>query len=129
QLAARNTAPQQLLRRVDTGGVRALLVLADGQVFGSVPDGATGNPPPRSRTVVLRGAGRLNAARLTLSVETTVIATAQTQLRRLLLLTGLIALAVTAVLLVLVIRFALAPLDAMTGLARSIARGGRGKRL
>jgi len=125
--APRAKSPANFARQLDKGGVRVSLVLADGETFGSL--GQAIPPDDPHKTVVLTERGRLAGAHLTLAVDNVVLTSAQTSLRRLLLLTGLIALAVTAIILVLTVRFALSPLDAMTNLARSITRGGRGRRL
>jgi two-component system OmpR family sensor kinase len=126
QLARQGVGPRALMLRVDVGDVRALLVLPDGESYGSSNHGAA---PLRTRQVTLTAPGVLNGARLTVQVDSSALSAAQTRLRRLLVLTGLGALVVTAAVLVLVVRVALRPLDTMTGLARSIARGGRGRRL
>jgi signal transduction histidine kinase len=125
-LARQNVGPKVLLNRVDTDGVRAELVLANGQTYGSLP-GTSDNVKQATIRLVSRGA--VNGARLTLVVATSAIQQAQAQLRGVLLLVGLVALAVTGIVLVVAIRVALRPLAVMTGLARSIAGGGRGRRL
>jgi signal transduction histidine kinase len=106
--------------------VRAELALANGQTFGSLPSPSDG---VKQATIRLVSRGALNGARLTLVVATSAIQQAQAQLRGVLLLVGLVALAVTGIVLVVAIRLALKPLAVMTGLARSIAGGGRGRRL
>ena len=94
QLANQDVDPRVLVARVETSGVRVRLVLTDGRVFGSLADRVTSDAPVRSRTITLSSGGDLDHAFLTLAAETTVIANAQAQLRRLLLLVGLGALAV-----------------------------------
>jgi len=126
-LARQNVGPKVLLNRVDTDGVRAELVLANGQTYGSLPGQSNDNVKQATIRLVSRGA--VNGARLTLVVATSAIQQAQAQLRGVLLLVGLVALAVTGIVLVVAIRLALKPLAVMTGLARSIAGGGRGRRL
>ncbi|HEX3790701.1 MAG TPA: HAMP domain-containing sensor histidine kinase [Pseudonocardiaceae bacterium] len=127
QLGRQGVGARQLVNRVDVGGVRARLVLVDGESFGSL---SKRDASGKARTLTLSAAhGQLNGARLTLQADNTVLTAAQARLRRLLILTGLGALAVTAVLLVVIVRLALAPLDSMTTLARSIAGGDRGRRL
>ncbi|HEX3589703.1 MAG TPA: HAMP domain-containing sensor histidine kinase [Pseudonocardiaceae bacterium] len=128
-LARQRVGPQALMTRVDTDSVRARLVLANGRTYGSLPDRVAAQPATRQATITLRSRGVLNGARLTLIAETSAIEQAQAQLRGVLLLVGLGALVVTGVVLVVTVRLALKPLDVMTGLARSIARGGRGRRL
>lgn len=131
QLALRGVAPSELIRRVDIGGVRARLVLADGAIAGSLPkSGPLGGGKVDTKSLRLTSRNpTLNGAELTLAAETTVITNDKAQLRRLLLLAGVITLVVTGVALVMTIRFALKPLDVMAGLARSIAQGNRGRRL
>ncbi|HEX4721900.1 MAG TPA: HAMP domain-containing sensor histidine kinase, partial [Pseudonocardiaceae bacterium] len=128
-LARQNVGPRNLINRVDIASVRAGLVLVDGQEFGSLPSTANLPAGVKKATMTLVSRGALNGAKLTLLVDTSPIEKAQQQLRRVLLLAGLIALAVTGAVLVVAIRLALKPLAVMTGLARSIARGGRGRRL
>jgi two-component system, OmpR family, sensor kinase len=125
-LARQNVGPKVLLTRVDTDGVRAEIVLFNGQTYGSLPSPSDN---VKQATVRLVSRGALNGARLTLVVSTSPIQQAQAQLRGVLLLVGLVALVVTGIVLVVAIRLALKPLAMMTELARSIARGGRGTRL
>lgn len=110
----------ELVDRLENRGVQAQLVMPDGAVFGHVPDDEVTNKVTRDLP---------DGSTITLYAESSVMTVAQTRLRRLLLLVGFGSLAVTAVALVLVVRRALAPLDTMTTLARSIARGDRGHRL
>lgn len=130
KLANQGSAPNALLVRMDNDTVRALLELRDGRVLGNpaVRDLEAG-APVRTATITLSGPGVLNGARLTLAVATAALQQAQNQLRRVLLLVGLIALLVTGIVLVIIVRLALSPLHVMTNLARSIALGGRGRRL
>jgi two-component system, OmpR family, sensor kinase len=129
-VARQQVTPQALLSRVDTDSVRARLVLANGRVLGSLPGYVPGDTSTVSATITLNSRNSvLQGARLTLLAETSAITKAQAQLRGVLLLVGLIALVLTGIVLVVAIRLALSPLDVMTGLARSIARGGRGRRL
>lgn len=128
QLAASRAQPATIIAKVESDGVRARLVLADGEVYGSLTPLRPTARPPRTATVTLRG-GRVAGATLTLSLDSSVVDNAIAQLRRTLLLVGLVALAVAAVALVVSVRLALAPLGTMADLARSIARGDRGRRL
>jgi signal transduction histidine kinase len=128
-LARQQVGPQVLMNRVDSDSVRARLVLANGRVLGSLPDLVSSQTTARQATIRLTSRGALNGARLTLVAETSAIQQAQVQLRRVLLLVGLAALVLTGIVLVVAVRLALSPLDVMTGLARAIARGGRGRRL
>ncbi|EOD69914.1 sensor histidine kinase [Amycolatopsis vancoresmycina] len=127
QLAKQNAAPQNLVRRVETRGVQASLSMPDGAFFGA----ADLPPDARIRQVraTLSGPPRINGAKLTLTADESLIAAAEQSLRWVLLATGVAALVAAAVALLLAVRFALAPLDAMTRLARSIVSGGRGGRL
>lgn len=127
QLAKQNVAPLTLLRRIETRGVAGSLTLPDGSFFGAAPLPADA----RIRLVraTLSGPPRINGAKLTLTADESLIAAAERSLRSVLLATGVAALAVAAVALLLAVRFALAPLDAMTRLARSIVSGERGGRL
>jgi signal transduction histidine kinase len=126
QLITKNTNPRALARKLDAGGIRVSLVLPNGETFGTlgadVPAGST------EKTVKL-DKGVFTGAQLTLVADESAVSSAQTRLRRLLILTGIGALVVTGVALLFTVRLALSPLDAMTNLARSIARGGRGRRL
>ncbi|SFW92126.1 sensor histidine kinase [Amycolatopsis australiensis] len=127
QLAKQNVAPPALVRRVETRGVQASLSLPDGTFVG-----AAGLPPDtriRQVRATLSGPARINGAKLTLTADESLIAAAEQSLRLVLLGTGVAALVVAAVALLLAVRFALAPLDAMTRLARSIVSGERGGRL
>jgi two-component system OmpR family sensor kinase len=128
-LAKQQVGPQALVNRVDSDSVRVRLVLANGRVLGSLPSKVSAQTTARQATITLTSRGALNGARLTLVAETSAIQKAQAQLGRVLLLVGLSAIVLTAIVLVVTVRIALSPLDVMTGLARSIARGGRGRRL
>ncbi|WP_020659662.1 sensor histidine kinase [Amycolatopsis benzoatilytica] len=127
QLARQNVPPRSLLRRVETTGVHGRLTLPDGTVVGEPA------PPPGSRLkqvkATLTGPARINGAKLTLIADDSIVAGAEQRLEKLLLITGLSAIVATALLLLVGVRLALAPLDAMTRLARSIVSGGRGGRL
>lgn len=129
QLARQNVRPPILIERVDARAVRARLVLADGETYGSLTPSRLTDPGVTRRQVRLRSAGRLNGAALTLAAESTLLSGAQSRLLWVLLATGAVALLVTAAMLLVGLRRALAPLDAMTVLAGQIARGGRGDRL
>lgn len=126
QLAKQNVSPPNLLSRVETRGVRGWLTLADGDLVGA-PD----LPDDRLKQVkaTLAGGSRVNGAKLTLVADQAVLDGAERTLRRLLVITGLLAVAVTALALLAGVRLALSPLDAMTRLAGSIVAGRRGGRL
>ncbi|MFD9958289.1 sensor histidine kinase [Amycolatopsis sp. NPDC058986] len=127
QLAKQNLSPPNLLRRVETRGVRGQLAMPDGAVYGAL------QPPSTTRLrqvkATLSGAAKINGAKLTLTADDSIVAGTERTLQRLLLITGLVAVLVTALALLLGVRFALSPLDAMTRLARSIVSGRRGGRL
>jgi len=129
-LAKRDVKPAVLLNQMDNANTRVGLQLVDGQTFGNVPD--TDQPLPvdvRMTTATLKSPGPLNNATLWLQLNTAPIVRAQQELRRVLLLVGLIALGVTGAVLVVSVRLALRPLAVITGLARAIAGGSRGWRL
>ncbi len=127
QLARTAATPEGFIARIDGRSVRAQLTLADGTVVGREL------PPSESearRVIRLRG-GRAWAqgAEVTLSVDNRILDSVRGRLLWGMVITGLVALMITAGLLLVGVRYALAPLDAMTALARSIARGHRGQRL
>ncbi|MGJ0120096.1 sensor histidine kinase [Williamsia sp. MIQD14] len=127
QLARTATGPEAFLTRIDGRSVRAQLVLADGTVVGRP---LSPNESEERRVVRLRG-GRAwtQGAELTLAVDNRLLDRLQTRLLWGMAIAGIVALVLTAALLWFAVRYALAPLDAMTGLARSISRGHRGRRL
>ena len=126
QLARAGARPQQIVNRVGVDGVLASLELRDGTVLGSTVPAGTG---VTSVTTVLPGSGRVNAARLTLSVNTSLVSGARDTLRRTLLVSGLAALVLSGLLVAVAVRLALRPLDALAALAQRIAAGARGSRL
>ncbi|GAA0950737.1 HAMP domain-containing sensor histidine kinase [Kribbella koreensis] len=127
QLARQNVAPNNLVRRIDADGIRVTLTLRNGQVIGAPPlDVAKGT---RQVKTTLTAGQRTRGATLILSADTSLLEGASRTLRRVLFIAGAAALLITAVALILGMRVALAPLDAMTSLARSIAAGRRGGRL
>ncbi len=129
QLARENIPPAELVNRLENRSVRARLVLADGEVFGSVRVPLL-DPATKTRRLSLpNAAGRLAGAQLTLQVDGRLLAGTRHRLVRVLLVVGAAALVVVAVGVPLVVRYALSPLDAMTRLARSVAAGRRGQRL
>lgn len=127
QLARQNVAPGNLVRRIDADGVRVTLILRSGQQLGAPPVDPGGTV--RQVRATLQAGQRTRGATLLLSADTALLADASTRLRNVLLVSGAAAILITALALVIGMRFALAPLDAMTGLARSIAAGRRGGRL
>jgi signal transduction histidine kinase len=127
QLARQNVAPGNLVRRVDADGVRVTLTLRNGRQLGAPPVDAGGTV--RQVRATLQAGQQTKGATLLLSADTGLLADASARLRTVLLVSGAAAILITALALVIGMRFALAPLDAMTGLARSIAAGRRGGRL
>jgi two-component system, OmpR family, sensor kinase len=126
QLARQNVAPDNLVRRVDGPGLRVTLRLPSGEVIGAQP-GKSGDL--RQAKALLSGPARIDGARLVISADAQLLSGAQRTLERVLIIAGVAALGLTALGLVIGIRVALSPLDAMTGLARAIAGGRRGGRL
>jgi two-component system OmpR family sensor kinase len=129
QLGDQGLAPEQIVRRVELGGGVAVVVRgADGTVLAAnraTATTATTSPPAR-RTVTRRLA---SGATVTLTADPSLEGAAERRLLRVLLLVGGVAILVAAAALLLTTRLALAPLDALTSLARSIAGGRRGERL
>jgi two-component system OmpR family sensor kinase len=122
QLADQGLAPDQIVRRAEVGGGIAVVVRGpDGTVLAGRD---VGSPPRRTVTRRLARGGSV-----TLSADPGQEGAAERRLQRVLLLVGGIAIVVAAGALLLTTRLALAPLDAMTSLARSIAGGRRGERL
>ncbi|EWC62218.1 sensor kinase, two-component system [Actinokineospora spheciospongiae] len=127
QLAREGVGPAALVRRVDAHGVRVGLTLASGESFGEV--GGPPEPGVRRVRISLAEPGRLDGAVLVLSVDTALVDGATSALDRVLLIGGAAALLAAVSALLWGMRAALAPLDAMTRLARATAAGGRGARL
>ncbi|MGB6224553.1 MAG: HAMP domain-containing sensor histidine kinase [Pseudonocardiaceae bacterium] len=125
QLARDGVPPVRLLLRVQAPGVQAQLVTPGGEIYGQqLAPPAQG--PDGTRVVHRTLPG---GSRITLFGDATGINATQERLRLVLLVVGVLAIAVAATVLLVSTRLALAPLDAMTALARSIARGDRGRRL
>jgi two-component system OmpR family sensor kinase len=149
QLVAQGVPAADVARRVEAPGVRALVVATDGHVYDGEADEDPGPPwrhgPGGERGFPGRWGGGpgtdgargdqvlqqplADGSRLTLVADGGPTTAAQQLLRRTLVLLSLAALAVAGVVTLLTTRVALAPLDAMTALARSITRGDRGSRL
>jgi two-component system OmpR family sensor kinase len=127
QLARQNVAPGNLVRRVDADGVRVTLILRNGRQLGAPAIDAGGTV--RQVRATLQAGQQTKGGTLLLSADMSLLADASARLRTVLFISGLAAIVITALALVIGMRFALAPLDAMTGLARSIAAGRRGGRL
>lgn len=127
QLARTVAAPEVFVRRVEGHSVRAELVLADGTVYGAErsADGIVAQ-----RTISLPGTKDwARGARLTLAVDGRLLTGVESNLLWGMTITALTAVVLVALLLFFGMRYALAPLDAMTSLARSITHGNRGQRL
>lgn len=129
RLIAQGVGPTEVLRRVQTPGIRAVLESPNGTVHGTRgPVPRPRRPDPRFGDQVLRQA-LADGSQLTLVATDDVVSAAQQRLRRTLFLISVAALAVAGLVTLLTTRYALAPLDVMTGLAHSITRGDRGRRL
>ena len=130
QLVAQGVGPRVVARRAEAPGTTTLLVTPDGRRFGSLADDSAPPPPGPARgdDQVLRRT-LADGSQLTLVADGEVASLAQQRLRRTLALLGLVALLVAGAVTLLTTRLALAPLDTMTALARSITRGDRGRRL
>jgi two-component system, OmpR family, sensor kinase len=127
QLARSGVGPQQIANRVQAGGVQAYLVLRNGTEFGT-PITAGGSV--KTTTITLNApTPRVDGAQLTLAIDTSLVSDARRTLRRVLLITDLIALLVSAALVAAAVRLALRPLDSMAALAKTVSQGNRGARL
>lgn len=132
QLVARGIGPAELVRRLEGPGIRAVVVSARGETYGTgplprfrpdhSPRGRGDTEPVVQRTLA-------DGSQLTLAVTDSPVTTARERLRRTMLWLSVAALVVAGLVTLFTTRVALAPLDAMTGLARSITRGDRGRRL
>jgi two-component system OmpR family sensor kinase len=126
QLARSGVGPQALVNRVDADAVQAHLTLRSGAEFGAR---ILANERIKVAQTTLVSPGRLDGAQLSLAVDTALVDGAHRTLRRALIITGLTALALSALLVAVAVRFALRPLTSMAALARLIADGRRGQRL
>jgi two-component system, OmpR family, sensor kinase len=126
QLARSGAGPQQIVNRVQAGGVGAHLVLRNGTEFGPP---ITSGAAIKTTTITLNAPTRVDGASLTLAVDAALVSEARRTLRRVLMITGVIALAVSAVLVAVAVRVALRPLEEMAALAKTISQGNRGYRL
>jgi two-component system, OmpR family, sensor kinase len=126
QLARSGAGPQQIVNRVQAGSVKAYLVLRNGTEFGApTASGAA----IRTTTIMLNAPTRVDGASLTLAVDASLVSDARRTLRRVMMITAVIALVISAVLVAAAVRVALRPLDSMAALAKTISRGNRGYRL
>jgi two-component system, OmpR family, sensor kinase len=127
QLARSGAGPQQIVNRVQAGGVQAYLVLRNGTEFG-IP--ITTGASLKTTTITLNApTPRVDGAELTLAIDTSLVSSARRTLRRVLLITDVIALLVSAALVAAAVRLALRPLDSMAALAKTVSQGNRGARL
>ena len=126
QLARTGVGPAALYKRVQVDGVQAHLVLRSGVELG---EPIAAGPLVKTATTSLNGQGRLANAELTLAVDTSLVTGAHQTLRRVLWVSGLIALLASAGLVTAAVNLALRPLNEMARLARTIAGGNRGQRL
>jgi signal transduction histidine kinase len=144
ELVARHVAPNDLVDQLSGPAIRVRLVAPDGTSYGAqiVPPGARDGGPPRARPNGAPSPARARAgpgptvrrilvdgSRLTLVGDADELTAIQQRLSRLLVLLGIGGLALAGLALLASTRVALRPLDTMTGLARSIAAGDRGRRL
>ena len=127
QLARAGAGPQQIVNRVQAGGVQAYLVLRNGAEFG-IP--ITAGASVKTTIITLNApTPRVDGAQLTLAIDTSLVSSARRTLRRVLLITDVIALLVSAALVAAAVRLALRPLDSMAALAKTVSQGNRGARL
>lgn len=137
-LSAAHTAPDLLAAELNGGGIRALVVTADGQAYGDrvisphlaegpVEPPPPGPPPDKTATAVVHPLP--DGARLILVADTTQTTQVTRQLRGLMIAAGIVTLLIAALLLIAVSRAALRPLDRLTALANAITTGDRGRRL
>ena len=127
QLARSGAGPQQIVNRVQAGGVQAYLALRNGTEFGTP---ITAHGSVKTTTITLNApTPRVDGAQLTLAIDTSLVSDARRTLRRVLLITDVIALLVSAALVAAAVRLALRPLDSMAALAKTVSQGNRGARL
>ncbi|GGU66541.1 sensor histidine kinase [Lentzea flava] len=118
-LLLKGVPPRDVVRQLSKRNIHVTVELPNGNRFGDVPE--EGQFARKNRN--------FGAAKFTFYADTEAISQAQVRLRKLLIMLGLGAIVVTGVLMIWVVRRALAPLDAMTSLAQAIAAGHRGGRL
>ena len=129
QLASQKTPPADMVVRLETHSTRARLVLRDGEVFGTLT-GPTLTDGSQTRSINFGKAdGDFAGARLTLVVDGRLLDAARTRLFWVLGIAAAAAVALIAVAVPFAVKYALAPLDSMTDVARRIAAGQRGKRI
>lgn len=132
----------ELVRRLEGDGISVRLVDEDGETYsaGPVPPGGPGPGPrvpggPDPDRVLTRG-DLLEVAVdldgdgvLVLAADSSSVAATVTQVRLVLVATALLVLLLAGLAVPVVVSRALAPLDRITEVARSITRGDRGRRL
>ncbi|SHK90648.1 Signal transduction histidine kinase [Pseudonocardia thermophila] len=124
ELAGQGVGDAEIARQVSAPGIRVILL--------EPGDRAPLRPPePRRRGPAdqIIDQPLPDGSRLLLIGEAGPVSSAQERLRRILVLLALAALAVAGFVTLWTTKLALRPLDTMTALARSIARGDRGRRL
>lgn len=157
-LVSAGTSPSQVAAELNGGGIRALVITADGATYGdpALPRDATqgpiapppppgppaggpgppkpagpprpgGPPPPATVTTIERALP--GGGRLLLVADTTATTALLSQLRIIMVISGAAVLLAAAVGLALVVRAAMLPLQRLTLVAESIARGDRGRRV
>jgi two-component system, OmpR family, sensor kinase len=149
QLVAQGVPADEVARRMAAPGIRAEVVASDGRVYTGAPDDRGPWGPPWRDAPPMMGPDHrswwndeqdsanpqvleqplADGSRLTLVASGGPVSGARALLRRTLIVLSLAALAVAGMVMLLTTRVALAPLDAMTALARSITSGDRGRRL
>jgi two-component system, OmpR family, sensor kinase len=147
ELVAQGVPAAEVARRVEAPGIRAEVVAADGALYAGDDDEPWGPPPWRGgppnsehgwwdddevgdwRDAQVLERPLADGSQLTLVASGGPVSGAQQLLRRTLIVLSLAALAVAGIVMLLTTRVALAPLDAMTAVARSITSGNRGRRL
>lgn len=115
----RGSAPRDVVRQLSKRNIHVTVEMPNGARFGDAPD--EGQFARKNRVI--------GGAKFVFYADTEAISLAQVRLRKILIGLGLGAIVVTGVLMIWVVRRALAPLDAMTSLAQAIAAGHRGGRL
>ncbi|GAB2866647.1 sensor histidine kinase [Lentzea nigeriaca] len=118
-LLMKGNPPRDVVRQLTKRNIHVTVELPNGIRFGDAPEDGQ----------FVRKNHTFGAAKFTFYADTEAISQAQVRLRKLLIMLGLGAIVITGVLMIWVVRRALAPLDAMTSLAQAIAAGHRGGRL
>lgn len=117
-----------LVREIESPGVHAFVTAGDGTVYRDGRGPGRRGPDSRTGDRVVQSA-LPDGSTLTLVGDSSEVSADQRRVRRTMFLLSIAALVVAGVVTFASTRVALAPLDAMTALARSITRGDRGSRL